>query len=59
MAAVAEYLDPSSYQPILRWSIYSTACRSRRLALQAVRAGLAVLPDSPELAERLTRLERR
>jgi len=53
------YLDPTFVPAHLALVDLFNRLSQPALALQAVRAGLAVLPDSPELAERLTRLERR
>ena len=53
------YLDPTFVPAHLALVDLFNRLSQPALALQAVRAGLAVLPDSPELLERLTRLERR
>jgi len=54
----ATYLDPSLVPAHLALADTFTRLSQTALALQAVRAGLAALPDSPELRERLARLDR-
>ena len=55
----AAYIDPSFVPAHLALADTFTRLAQTPLALQAVRAGLAALPDSPELLDRLARLERR
>ena len=55
----AVYLDPTLVPAHLALADTFTRLSQTPLALQAVRAGLAALPDSPELLDRLSRLERR
>ncbi|MGE0812810.1 MAG: VWA domain-containing protein [Vicinamibacterales bacterium] len=51
-------LDPTLVSAYLAIADACVRLDSPGLAVQALRAGLAALPDSPELAERLARLER-
>jgi hypothetical protein len=55
----AAYIDPTFVPAHLALADLFTRLSQPALALQAVRAGLAALPDSPELTDRLARLERR
>ncbi|MEZ5292731.1 MAG: VWA domain-containing protein [Vicinamibacterales bacterium] len=54
----AVQLDPTLVSAYLAIADACVRLDSPGLAVQALRAGLAALPDSPELAERLARLER-
>jgi hypothetical protein len=55
----AVYNDPSFVPAHLALADLYVLLDQRALAVQALRAGLAALPQSPELLERLARLERR
>lgn len=55
----AAFLDPKLVSAHLALADVYLQLAQPALALQAVRAGLAALPDSPELRDRLAQLERR
>jgi len=54
----AVYIDPSLVPAHLALADAYLRLSQRALAVQALRAGLSALPGSPELQDRLTRLER-
>jgi hypothetical protein len=55
----AAHLDPTLVSAHIALADAYMRLSEPALALQALRAGLAALPDSPELRERLARLEKR
>jgi hypothetical protein len=55
----AAYLDPTIVPTHLALADIYVRLSQPALAVQALRAGLAALPDSPELLDRLSRLEQR
>ena len=55
----AAFLDPTIVPAHLALADAYVRLAQPALAVQAVRAGLAALPQSPELLDKLSRLERR